>query len=35
VTGLDAVDSVLVARSVLAASGHREAAEALAGVAGR
>jgi hypothetical protein len=35
VTGLDAVNSVLVARAVLAAGAHREAAEALAGVAGR
>jgi hypothetical protein len=34
VTGLDAVNSVLVARAVLAAGGHREAAEGLA-VAGR
>jgi hypothetical protein len=34
VTGLDAVNSVLVARAVLAAGGHREAADGLA-VAGR
>jgi hypothetical protein len=34
VTGLDAVNSGLVARAVLAASGHRAAAEGLAG-AGR
>jgi hypothetical protein len=35
VSGLDAVNSVLVAHAVLVAGGHREAAEALAGVAGR
>jgi hypothetical protein len=35
VTGLDAVNSVLVARAVLAAGGHHEAAEVLAGVGWR
>jgi hypothetical protein len=35
VTGLDAVNSVLVARAVLAAGGHLEASEVLAGVSGR
>jgi hypothetical protein len=34
VTGLDAVNCVLLARAVLAAGGHHEAAAALAGVAG-
>lgn len=32
VTGLDAVNAVLVARAVLAAGGHHEAADVLAGV---
>lgn len=35
VTGLDAVNGGLVARAVLAAGGHREAAAALAGVVAR
>jgi hypothetical protein len=35
VTCLDAVNSVLVARAVLAAGGHHEAAAALAGVTSR
>jgi hypothetical protein len=35
VTGLDAVNSVLVARAVLVAGGHHQAAEALAGVTRR
>jgi hypothetical protein len=35
VTGLDAADSGLVARAVLAAGGHREAAAAIAGVVSR
>ena len=35
VTGLDTINGVLVARAVLTAGGHRAAAEALAGVAGR
>ncbi|MQB02484.1 MAG: hypothetical protein GEU78_20135 [Actinobacteria bacterium] len=35
VTGLEATNSVLVARAVLHAGGHRAAAERLAGVAGR
>lgn len=35
VTGLDAVNSGLVARAVLAAGGHREAAAAIAGVVSR
>jgi hypothetical protein len=34
-SGLDAVDSVLVARAVLATGGHHRAAEDLAGVAYR
>ncbi len=35
VTSLDAVNSGLVARAVLAAGGHREAADTLAGVRSR
>lgn len=35
VIGLDVVNAVLVARAVLAAGGHREAADVLAGVACR
>ena len=35
VTGLDARNGVLVARAVLAAGGHHEAAEVLAGVGWR
>jgi hypothetical protein len=35
VTGLDARNGVLVARAVLVAGGHREAADVLAGVGWR
>lgn len=35
VTSLDAANAVLVARAVLAAGGHREAADVLAGVVSR